>query len=132
MVWQLPAGSAGIEVIVVGGLLRATSFGTTGPLSVDTIRTLHADVAVIAPERVTVQASARMFLLDGAASARAMSENAGRTVILASPAKIGIPARVKVVPWPRVGAFVGTRPPSEFAEDLRRQGTEVLDPSERL
>ena len=35
---QLLAGSAGIEVIVIGGRLRATSFGTTGPLSVDTIR----------------------------------------------------------------------------------------------
>ena len=51
---QLLAGSAGIEVIVVGGQLRATSFGTTGPLSVDTIRSLHADVACIGADGVTV------------------------------------------------------------------------------
>jgi len=124
---QLLAGSAGIEVIVVGGLLRATSFGTTGPLSVDTIRTLHADVAVIAPDGVTAEGGARMFSLDDAASARAMSESSGRTIVLASPAKVGVPARVQAIPWSKVDSFVGVRLASAFAEELRRHGTDVLE-----
>ena len=123
---QLLAGSAGIEVIVVGGQLRATSFGTTGPLSVDTIRSLHADLTLIGPDGVTVEGGVRTFSLDDAASARAMSENSSRTVVLASPAKIGFPARVQVVDWPQVDTLVAAPLPSEFAEGLRERGVEVL------
>jgi len=124
---QLLASSAGIEVIVVGGLLRATSFGTTGPLSVDTIRTLHADLAVIVPDGITIEGGARMFSLDDAASARAMCENADRTVVLASSGKAGFPARAQVVPWDKVSRLVSLGLTHEFAENVRRQGTEVLD-----
>ena len=122
---QLLAGSAGIEVIVVGGRLRATSFGTTGPLSVDTIRSLHADVAFIGADGVTVEGGVRDFSLDDAASARAMSESSSRTVVLASPAKIGFAARVRVVDWPSVETLVAATLPPEFAESLGRCGVDV-------
>ena len=122
---QLLAGSAGIEVIVVGGQLRATSFGTTGPLSVDTIRSLHADVAFIGADGVTVDGGVRDFSLDDAASARAMSESSSRTVVLASPAKIGFAARVRVVDWSAVGTLVAATLPPEFAEGLGRRGVDV-------
>jgi DeoR/GlpR family transcriptional regulator of sugar metabolism len=123
---QLLAGSAAIEVIVLGGQLRATSFGTTGPLSVDTIRSLHADLAFIAADGVTLDGGVRAFSLDDAASARAMSESAARTVVLASPAKIGNPARARVIGWSRVDAFVATRLPAEFAKGLEQQGVHVI------
>ena len=122
---QLLAGSAGIEVIVVGGQLRATSFGTTGPLSVDTIRALHADVAFIGADGVTVEGGVRDFSLDDAAAARAMSESSSRTVVLASPAKIGFAARVRVVDWPSVETLVAATLPPEFAEGIGRRGVAV-------
>ena len=123
---QLLASSAGIEVIVVGGELRATSFGTTGPLSVDTIRSLHADVTFIGPDGVTIDGGVRTFSLDDAASFRAMSESSSRTVVLASPAKIGFPARVRVIDWPQVDTLVAAPLPAEFTESLGQRGVEVL------
>ena len=123
---QLLAGSAGIEVIVLGGQLRATSFGTTGALSLDTIRALHADVAFIAPDGVTLDGGVRDFSLDDAAIARAMSENAARTVVLASPGKIGVDTRVRIVDWPQVDVVVGARLPAPFADGLARRGVEVI------
>jgi DeoR/GlpR family transcriptional regulator of sugar metabolism len=122
---QLLAGSAGIEVIVVGGQLRATSFGTTGPLSVDTIRSLHADAAFIGADGVTVEGGVRDFSLDDAASARAMSESSSRTVVLASTAKIGFAARVRIVDWTAVETLVTAALPPEFAESLGRRGVDV-------
>ena len=122
---QLLAGSAGIEVIVVGGQLRATSFGTTGPLSVDTIRSLHADVAFIGADGGTVEGGVRDFSLDDAAAARAMSESSSRTVVLASPAKVGFAARVRVIDWASVETLVSTALPLEFAESLGRRGVDV-------
>jgi DeoR/GlpR family transcriptional regulator of sugar metabolism len=58
---------------------------------------LHADVAFINADGITISGGVRDFSLDDAASARAMSENSGSTVALASPGKIGYEARVRVL-----------------------------------
>jgi DeoR/GlpR family transcriptional regulator of sugar metabolism len=123
---QLLAGSAGIEVIVIGGRLRGTSFGTTGPLALDAIGSLHADVAFIAADGVTLAGGVRAFSIDDAAVARAMSANASQTVVLASPVKIGVDARVRAVDWPQVDELVTTPLPSEFADGLKQLGVHVL------
>jgi DeoR/GlpR family transcriptional regulator of sugar metabolism len=123
---QLLAGSAGIEVVVIGGQLRATSFGTTGPLSVDTIRTLHTDFAFINADGITLDGGVRDFSLDDAASARAMSESSACTVVLASPGKIGFDARVRVIDWPDVDVLITARLPTPFADGLAERGVHVL------
>jgi DeoR/GlpR family transcriptional regulator of sugar metabolism len=123
---QLLAGSAAIEVIVLGGRLRATSFGTTGALSVDTIRGLHADVAFINADGITLGGGVRDFSLDDAATARAMSENSDRTVVLASPGKIGYEARVRVLDWPDVDTLVTARLPAPFNQALVGRDVEVV------
>lgn len=122
---QLLAGSAGIEVLVLGGRLRGTSFGTTGPLSVDAIGTLHADVAVIAADGVTLAGGVRDFSLDDAAVARAMSASSSRTIVLASSVKIGVEARVRVIDWPQVDDLATASLPAEFAEGLEQLGVHV-------
>ena len=111
---------------VIGRLLRATSFGTTGSLSVNTIRSLHADVTFIGPDGVTLEGWVRTFSLDDAASARAMSESSSRTVVLASPAKIGSPARVRVIDWSQVDTLVAAPLPEEFTKSLRQRGVAIL------
>lgn len=123
---QLLAGSAGIEVVVLGGRLRATSFGTTGSLSVNTIRNLHADAAFINADGVTPSGGVRDFSLDDAASARAMSENSDRTVVLASPGKIGFEARVRVLDWTHVDVLVTAHMPASFEDSLVTRGVSVL------
>ena len=86
---ELLAGSAASEVLVIGGRLRDTSFGTTGPMSADAIGVLHADVAVIGADGITLDGGVRAFSIDDAAVVRAMSANASKTVVLASPVKSG-------------------------------------------
>ena len=123
---QLLAGCAGIEVIVSGGRLRATSFGTTGPLSVDAISVLRADMAFIAADGVTLAGGVRAHSIDDAAVARAMSDSARQTVVLASPAKIGLDARMRVVDWQQVDMLVTTPPPGEFADGLKERGVRLV------
>ncbi len=123
---QLLAGSAGIEVFVLGGRLRGTSFGTTGPLSVDAISTLHADAALIAADGITLGGGVRDFSVDDAAVARAMSAHASRTVVLASPVKIGVEARVRVIDWAEVDDLATTSLPGEFAAGLEERGVHIL------
>jgi DeoR/GlpR family transcriptional regulator of sugar metabolism len=123
---QLLAGSAGVEVVVLGGALRALSFGTTGPLAIETVMSLHADFAFIAADGVTLEGGVRDFSLEDAAVARAMSAHASRTVVLASPSKIGFAARARVLEWRDVDQLVTTALPEEFADGLARHGVEVL------
>ena len=122
---QLLAGSAAVEVIVLGGQLRATSFGTTGSLSLDTIRRLHADVAFINADGITIGGGVRDFSLDDAAPARAMNESSDSTVVLASPGKIGYEARVRVLDWREVDTLVTARLPAAFRQAVMGKGTEV-------
>jgi DeoR/GlpR family transcriptional regulator of sugar metabolism len=55
-----------------------------------------------------------------------MSQSASQTVVLASPVKIGVDARVRVVDWPQVDELVTPSLPSEFAEGLAQHGVHVL------
>ena len=55
-----------------------------------------------------------------------MSESSSRTVVLASPAKIGFPARVRVIDWPQVHSLVAAPLAAEFTESLGQRGVEVL------
>jgi DeoR/GlpR family transcriptional regulator of sugar metabolism len=90
---------------------------------------LISDLAFIAPDGVTLEGGVRAFSLDDAASARAMSESSSQTVVLASPAKIGCPARVRVVGWSRVETLVAAPLPAEFAKGLKKHGVAILQAS---
>jgi DeoR/GlpR family transcriptional regulator of sugar metabolism len=54
-----------------------------------------------------------------------MSESSARTIVLASPAKIGFAARVRVVDWPSVETLVVSALPPEFADGLGQHGVSV-------
>ena len=123
---ELLAGCAGIEVLVIGGRLRDTSFGTTGPLAVNAIDVLHADVAVVGADGITLGGGVRAFSIDDAAVVQAMSANASRTVVLASPLKFGVDGRVRMVDWAQVDELVTTSLPAELSDGLEQIGVHVV------
>ena len=45
--------------------------------------------------------------------------------MLASPAKIGLAARVRVIDWPKVATLVVATLPSEFADGLGERGVSI-------
>ena len=79
---QLLAGSAGIEVIVVGGRLSATSFGTTGPLSVDTIQRCLRSTKRVPSTEVRV---AQALFPGGRLAADASSQHTTKVCRVSSP-----------------------------------------------
>ncbi len=119
-----------IEVIVIGGSLRGTSFGTDGPLAVDAIGVLHADVAAIGVDGVTMDGGVRSNSVEDAAVARAMSRHADRTVVLASSGKVGRDARVRILDWSEVDELVATSLPSDFREALKSAGVDFVFPTD--
>ena len=126
---QFLSACPSIEVIVVGGSLRGTSFGTVGPLAVDAIGVFHADVALIGADGITPRGGVRSNSIEDAGVARAMCAHAARAVVLASPSKIGRDARIQIVGWAEVDELVATSLPSEFLEALRTEEVQVTLPS---
>ena len=120
-------GSAATEVLVIGGRLRDTSFGTTGPMAADAIGALHADVALIGADGITLDGGVRAFSIDDAAVVRAMSTNASKTVVLASPVKIGVEGRARMIDWPQVDELVTTALPAAFGVGLQKLGVHVTE-----
>ena len=123
---QLLAGSQLAEVFVIGGWLRTTSFGTIGSMATETISGLHADVAIIGPDGVTQDDGVGQHSLEDAAVAKAMSENSERTVVLASPRKIGRRVRARALGWAQVDEFVVSSLPTEFARHIEASGVRVV------
>lgn len=127
---QLLAGYAQLSVMVIGGWLRATSFGTVGPLSAETIRGLHADVAILGVDGVTLNGGVSEHNIEDSAVAKAMSVNAARTIVIASPGKVGMDAQAHALDWRDIDELVTMPPPLDLARGLRQLGVRIVSPRE--
>ncbi len=125
---ELLAHSTHVHVIVVGGHLRGTSFGTIGSLAAQAISQLHADVAVIACDGVTATEGVRSNQIEDAAVARTMSEHADRTIVLASSSKIENIARVRIVEWSSVDELIAVGITRDLRQSLRLDSVKATEP----
>ncbi|MDP4023601.1 DeoR/GlpR family DNA-binding transcription regulator [Methylobacterium sp. NEAU 140] len=83
------APAPGIELVVLGGAVRATSMGTVGPLAVEALRRMTADAVVTSADGVVAGRGLCEASLDQVALKSAMFEQAGETVVLADASKLG-------------------------------------------
>jgi DeoR/GlpR family transcriptional regulator of sugar metabolism len=126
---QYLSATPATQVIVIGGSLRGTSFGTDGPLAVAAVTELHADLAVLGVDGITLEGGARANGLENAAVARAMKDHAARTIVLASPSKVGRDARMRIASWAEVDELVGASLPADFREALGAHGVNLVLPA---
>ena len=125
---QMLAPSGSINVLVIGGRFRETSYGTAGPVAVDVINGFHADVAVLGVDAIILEGGVYQRNIEDAAVARAMGSNASRTMILASPDKIGQSAPTRVLQWSQVDDLVSSSLPSEYQDRLPGLGVRLVLP----
>lgn len=88
-VLPLLADEASIEIIALGGALRATSMGTVGPLAVEAMRRLTADRVFMSADGVVAGRGLCEASLDQVALKSLMMAQARETVVLADATKIG-------------------------------------------
>ncbi len=125
---QLLASSETTDLLVIGGRFRETSYGTAGPVALDSIDGLHADVALLGIDGITVEGGVFQRSVDDAAVARAMSRNASRTMVLASPDKVEQTATARVMEWSGVDDLVVYSLPPDFEAAVRKRGVRVVAP----
>jgi len=80
---------AGIEVVVLGGTLRARSMSTVGPLAMEALRRFTADRVFMSADGIVAGRGLCEADLDQVMLKSLMMEQARETVILADAAKLG-------------------------------------------
>ncbi|GJD35025.1 DeoR/GlpR family DNA-binding transcription regulator [Methylobacterium aerolatum] len=95
------ARAPGIDLIVLGGGLRATSMSTVGPLAVDALRRLTADRMVTSADGVVAGRGLCEASLDQVALKSAMMAQAGDMIVLATAGKLGRAEQMAWAPLPR-------------------------------
>lgn len=91
----------GMEVIVIGGQLRGSSFGTVGPLATGALANLRADMAFLVPDWLDLSGPIFNSLAD-AEVAEQMARRSARTVILADSSKFGAGGTAQTLRWQQV------------------------------
>lgn len=95
-------GNPDNQIIILPGVLNTALSSTSGASTILQIQTFRADIALLSPVAVNARQGAASFLHDEALIARAMSEGAAETWILADHSKIGAASRETYCPAERI------------------------------
>lgn len=114
--------TGGLKVILIGGEVRPTSGGATGPLAVEAIGQLHADLAVVSTSGFAGAEGPCVENLSDASVKRAMIRQAEKVLLVTDSSKTSWRAMVCVAPWTEMDVVIsdgGLEP--ETAAVLRQQ-----------
>ncbi len=86
------------QVMLIGGMMTAGAQQTRGEMTISEIYRYRADVALLSPVGIDANHGASSFHPHEAAIARAMVQQAQRTVLLADHSKLGVVSRTVYAP----------------------------------
>ncbi|NKY41203.1 DeoR family transcriptional regulator [Cellulomonas septica] len=117
----------GITLHLVGGTVRGRTLAAVGTWAVRALDDIHADVAFVGTNGLSVEHGLTTPDLAEAAVKRALVTNARRTVVLADHTKLGRVDFAHVVPLSAVDTLVtdtGAEP--ELVDEIEAAGTRVV------
>lgn len=94
------------QVLLLGGMMTAGAQQTRGEMTVADIYRYRADVALLSPVGIDASQGASSFHPHEAAIARAMVQQAGRTILLADHSKLGLVSRVQYAPVAEIDLLI--------------------------
>lgn len=100
------ASNARISVVVIGGLLRPSTFGAVGDLAIGMLADLHVKRTFLAIHSVSALAGLTEPRLDGVGIKRAMMRAATEVVLLADHSKVGRESLVRVAPVDAISRLI--------------------------
>jgi DeoR/GlpR family transcriptional regulator of sugar metabolism len=114
-----------LAVDVIGGRLHPQARTVVGPEAVDALRQVRADVCVLTACSLHPQAGLTLRHREEALVVRAMAQNAGRVVSLATASKLGSTGPYVVADVERIDTLVSDAPPADL-KVYRDLGIEVV------
>ncbi|HEY8332618.1 MAG TPA: DeoR/GlpR family DNA-binding transcription regulator [Tardiphaga sp.] len=121
------AKASSIELIVLGGALRATSMSTMGPLATEALRRMTADRAIMSADGVVKGRGLCEADLEQVALKSLMMEQASEVIVLADAGKLGRAEQIAWAPLPPRWTLVTDAGASEQQRrDLAAVGARVI------
>lgn len=100
------AEAPGLDLVVLGGTLRATSMSTMGPLAIEALRLMTADRAIVSADGVVAGRGLCEASLDQVALKSLMMRQSREVVVLADTGKLGRAEQTAWAPLPRTWTLV--------------------------
>lgn len=120
------SGSPQKELILAGGLVRQSDGGIVGEAAVEFMRGFKVDYAVVGASALDLDGDVLDFDYREVSVARAIIENARRTILVADATKFDRTAPVRVCGIDAVDIFVtDSAPPAAFAAACRAAGVAI-------
>jgi DeoR/GlpR family transcriptional regulator of sugar metabolism len=111
---------------VIGGALRASSFGTSGPLATAALSQITVDTTFLGCDGIDLELGPRYNSLLDAEVAAAMARQGRRVVVLADGSKVGQRSRAGSTDWSQVDVLVTNELDPEWQDRLRGADVEVI------
>jgi DeoR family transcriptional regulator, glycerol-3-phosphate regulon repressor len=120
------SGTPGKDIVLAGGIVRQSDGAIVGDDAVEFIRRFKADFAVIGCSALDEDGAIMDYDMREVAVARAIVENARRTILVADALKFERSAPVRICDVADIHAFVTDAPPPRaFAQACARAGVSV-------
>ena len=100
------AANARISVVVIGGLLRPSTFGAVGDLAIGMLADLHVKRTFLAIHSVSAAAGLTNPRLDEVGIKRAMMNAATEVILLADHSKVGRSSLMRIAPVESVARLI--------------------------
>lgn len=113
-----------IEVVVIGGQLRGSSYGTVGPLAIAGIANLRADIAFLVPDWLDLAGPVFNNLAD-AEVAQHMARRSTRTIILADSSKYAPGGTAHMLTWHQADELITEAITPALGDRLAKTRTKV-------
>lgn len=122
------APNPNIDVIVVGGRVRAKDRATVGALATEFIQNFKVDYAIIGTSAIDVDGALLDFDMNEVQVSQTIIRHARHVMLVADASKVGRAAPVRIAPIESVGTFVTDRLTNEaLADILIRGGVRVVE-----
>lgn len=127
------AGYDSISLVIIGGVVRRDSYVASGHIADEVLASMHADYAFIGVDGVDLKAGFTTPSLIEGRTDSIMLQAATQSVIVADHSKFGQVSLAPIAKLGDVAQFItDSNAPSEYLDELRRQGCKVFRASEIL
>ena len=117
----------GVEIVLLGGVVRRNYRSLVGVLAEDSLRQLRADIAFLGASGVGADLAVMDDTMVEVPIKRAMLASSARAVLLADSAKLGLRGAVRICGPEQLDALVtDVEAPAAICDDLRAAGVEVI------
>jgi DeoR/GlpR family transcriptional regulator of sugar metabolism len=100
------AESSHVTTCLLGGFMRTSSLATTGHFTQSMVAQINADVAIIAPDGISLEAGLTFVDPNDAGLAQRMMEQSRHTIVVATARKLNMCTRVTAAPISKIARMI--------------------------